>query len=231
MKKLPVLILAALISDAAMAQSRAPGEPQTVEVASGSLRLKALLWKPAGRGPVPAVLFNHGRSTDPQTHYRQVTITEADGNDDVAIDNNSLRLPHFPHETKPAKNVGVGEHLKHQAKASLTSKHRAAFLALRPLVQGALASGYTVKATWATLRADGRISMTYETFRLHCRRAGLGRAPPENGRVNHRIQGAEGALSASGGPPRAIDPPQKRSYERPPGFHHERVPRKNEIYG
>lgn len=77
MKKLPVLILAALISDAAMAQSRAPGEPQTVEVASGSLRLKALLWKPAGRGPVPAVLFNHGRSTDPQTHYRQVTITEA----------------------------------------------------------------------------------------------------------------------------------------------------------
>jgi len=37
MKKLPVLILAALISDAAMAQSRAPGEPQTVEVASGSL--------------------------------------------------------------------------------------------------------------------------------------------------------------------------------------------------
>src|SRR5690242_17439553 len=51
----------------------------------------------------------------------------------------------------------VGEHVKHQPKASLTSKHRAVFLALRPLVQGALASGYTMKAAWATLRTDGKI--------------------------------------------------------------------------
>ena len=34
--------------------------PVTVVVPNGPLRLKALLWKPVGRGPFPAVLFNHG---------------------------------------------------------------------------------------------------------------------------------------------------------------------------
>lgn len=125
----------------------------------------------------------------------------------------------------------VGEHLKHQTKASLTSKHRAAFLALRPLVEGALASGYTMKATWATLRADGRLSMTYETFRLHCRRARLERATRENRYGKQEARGGEGAISRSGGSRRGIDSAQKGSHERPPGFHHERVPRKNEIYG
>jgi len=34
--------------------------PDTVVVRSGALRLRALLWRPSGRGPFPAVLFNHG---------------------------------------------------------------------------------------------------------------------------------------------------------------------------
>jgi len=34
--------------------------PDTVVVRSGNLRLTALLWRPEGRGPFPAVLFNHG---------------------------------------------------------------------------------------------------------------------------------------------------------------------------
>jgi dienelactone hydrolase len=34
--------------------------PETVVVPSGALRLHALLWRPAGRGPFPAVLLNHG---------------------------------------------------------------------------------------------------------------------------------------------------------------------------
>jgi carboxymethylenebutenolidase len=34
--------------------------PDTVVVPNGQLKLKGLLWKPAGRGPFPAVLFNHG---------------------------------------------------------------------------------------------------------------------------------------------------------------------------
>jgi carboxymethylenebutenolidase len=34
--------------------------PEKVTVRSGGLRLGGLLWRPEGRGPFPAVLFNHG---------------------------------------------------------------------------------------------------------------------------------------------------------------------------
>ena len=34
--------------------------PDTVVVRSGALSLRALLWRPHGPGPFPAVLFNHG---------------------------------------------------------------------------------------------------------------------------------------------------------------------------
>src|SRR5580765_447025 len=34
--------------------------PDTVVVQSGALSLRAVLWRPANRGPFPAVLFNHG---------------------------------------------------------------------------------------------------------------------------------------------------------------------------
>jgi dienelactone hydrolase len=35
-------------------------KPDTVSVQSGQLTLKALLWRPAGRGPFPTVIFCHG---------------------------------------------------------------------------------------------------------------------------------------------------------------------------
>jgi carboxymethylenebutenolidase len=35
-------------------------EPDTVVVRSGNLSLRGVLWTPAGKGPFPAVLFNHG---------------------------------------------------------------------------------------------------------------------------------------------------------------------------
>jgi dienelactone hydrolase len=38
----------------------AESESETVAIASGKLTLHALLWQPAGAGPFPAVLFNHG---------------------------------------------------------------------------------------------------------------------------------------------------------------------------
>jgi dienelactone hydrolase len=34
--------------------------PDTVIVRNGTLRLRGLFWRPAGQGPFPAVLFNHG---------------------------------------------------------------------------------------------------------------------------------------------------------------------------
>ena len=45
---------------AIIAESRASDVPQTVEVRSGTLTLRALLWRPPGKGPFPAILLNHG---------------------------------------------------------------------------------------------------------------------------------------------------------------------------
>jgi carboxymethylenebutenolidase len=53
----------ALLAIALIAQVRSAAAiqiPDTVVVPSGNLRLTALLWRPEGRGPFPAVLFNHG---------------------------------------------------------------------------------------------------------------------------------------------------------------------------
>jgi carboxymethylenebutenolidase len=48
----------------AEAQSQQAAVVRTVVVPSGELRLKALLWIPAGLGPFPTIMFNHGRSDD-----------------------------------------------------------------------------------------------------------------------------------------------------------------------
>lgn len=77
MRRLFFLLLPLLIASATVAQSAPPVAPQTVEIPSGTLRLKAYLWKPPGAGPFPAVVFNHGRSYTPQQHTRKLTITAA----------------------------------------------------------------------------------------------------------------------------------------------------------
>jgi carboxymethylenebutenolidase len=51
--------------------------PETVVVLSGKLRLKAFLWKPAGTGPFPAVLFCHGSGNADASHTAGLPITEA----------------------------------------------------------------------------------------------------------------------------------------------------------
>ena len=57
-----VLILAIGLASGlpAPAVGQALGTPDTVLVQSGALTLRGLLWRPSGRGPFPAVLFNHG---------------------------------------------------------------------------------------------------------------------------------------------------------------------------
>jgi dienelactone hydrolase len=45
---------------ATMAEDRASGGPETVVVHNGPVTLHALLWRPQGRGPFPAILLNHG---------------------------------------------------------------------------------------------------------------------------------------------------------------------------
>ena len=57
MTKASALLAIALIAQVGPAVAL---QPDTVVVPSGNLRLTALLWRPEGRGPFPAVLFNHG---------------------------------------------------------------------------------------------------------------------------------------------------------------------------
>lgn len=86
-------IALALIPFAAMrAQIVAPHAasargPDTVIVHSGSLALRALLWRPSGRGPFPAVLCNHGGGS---------TALAADGRTEIPIERTAeLMAPTF----------------------------------------------------------------------------------------------------------------------------------------
>lgn len=51
------------------AEGQTLGPPDTIVVHSGSLKLRGLLWRPSGRGPFPAVVFNHG--SGPASDTRQ----------------------------------------------------------------------------------------------------------------------------------------------------------------
>ena len=51
--------------------------PQVIEFPSGKLLLKAYFWKPAGIGPFPAVLFNHGSGGADADHTARMPITQA----------------------------------------------------------------------------------------------------------------------------------------------------------
>jgi len=51
---------------AVAAESQPTNSPATVEVRNGSVTLHALLWRPPGKGPFPAILFNHGSGRSPE---------------------------------------------------------------------------------------------------------------------------------------------------------------------
>ena len=81
MKTINVLALAFQLSVVALAQtvsSSAPlAAPQITDVRSGELHLKGYFWKPAGPGPFPAILFNHGSGADDPQHTAGRTMAEA----------------------------------------------------------------------------------------------------------------------------------------------------------
>ena len=55
-----VLTMLALTLSFATARGQTSGGPQSVVISSGSTTLHAVLWRPKGRGPFPAILLNHG---------------------------------------------------------------------------------------------------------------------------------------------------------------------------
>jgi dienelactone hydrolase len=63
MIKICLLLIVALILTfllPTMATGQPTARPETVAVHNGSITLHALIWRPQGRGPFPAILFNHG---------------------------------------------------------------------------------------------------------------------------------------------------------------------------
>jgi dienelactone hydrolase len=77
MKPCHSLFCTLLLSLCAVAQSTQSMVPKVVEFSSGKLLLKGYLWKPAGHGPFPAVLFNHGSGGADADHTAGMPITEA----------------------------------------------------------------------------------------------------------------------------------------------------------
>lgn len=69
--------LFALASEALAVDQQVSVTCETVVVPNGKLRLKAFLWKPAGPGPFPAVLFCHGSGGADAGHTAGLPITEA----------------------------------------------------------------------------------------------------------------------------------------------------------
>ena len=75
MRRLLLFTVALAISGVGAAQVAEPPPQQTVEILNGGLQLKGFLWRPAGRGPFPAVVFNHGRSDTAQQYSLQLGLT------------------------------------------------------------------------------------------------------------------------------------------------------------
>ena len=93
------------------------------------------------------------------------------------------------------------------------ARYRAAFLAVRGQAEAGLRLGFTVKDVWQQLHDDGKVAMTYQTFRTHCRQAGL--AP------------ATGAGTRPGGPSGAADSSPRSSTR---SFVHSATPDKKNLY-
>ena len=72
------LIVSSLALTSALAATAAHASPETVVIHNGSVTLHALLWRPQGRGPFPAVLLNHGSGRTPEELERLGPYEQAD---------------------------------------------------------------------------------------------------------------------------------------------------------
>ena len=72
-----VLLLSSASVPIVLGQSSQTIAPQTVEIPSGNLLLKAFLWTPAASGPFPAVLFCHGSGNTDAAHTGPFAINVA----------------------------------------------------------------------------------------------------------------------------------------------------------
>jgi hypothetical protein len=114
----------------------------------------------------------------------------------------------------------IGKRLSETVRPQKRERNRTAFIALRPFIEGALASGYSIKTIWATLRDEQKLAMSYQTFRTYCRRAGVA--------LKAEARGTERPRSGAAPAQTRTSLPADTAHR---GFRHERVPRKKDIYG
>jgi hypothetical protein len=99
----------------------------------------------------------------------------------------------------------------------------AAFLAVRDDVQAAFNAGFPMKAVWAHLTSQGRLSCHYETFLKHVRRHIADTAKPEASMLGTAPVSVSAAVPASPTEPRRTD-------TSVPGFKYEPAPRKEDLF-
>lgn len=61
--------------------------------------------------------------------------------------------------------------------ATARGRNRAAVVAIADEIEEVLAAGYTWQDAYLPLKEEGRIDMSYHTFRLHCKAVGLELSP------------------------------------------------------
>jgi dienelactone hydrolase len=111
---------------------------QIVEVVAGKSKLRGFLWIPEGRGPFPAVLFNHGRPDTPNQHLEQ-GYPQAIG--PIFADHGYVFLYLFRHGEGLSTNAGpfIGDELDREE--SVTGKAGRNRLQLQLLTGSHLADG------------------------------------------------------------------------------------------
>ena len=98
--------------------------------------------------------------------------------------------------------------------ARKSGKTRASVIALRAEIQKALNDGWSVKAIWQTLHAEGSVEVGYHAFRRH-----VAALVPQQADARERQRASTPAA------------PQEKPPSRERRFHHDRIPQKKEIYG
>ena len=102
-----------------------------------------------------------------------------------------------------------------------SNKARAAVVALRAEIQQAVGDGWSVRAIWQTLRAEGAVKVGYHAFRRYVAELVLRQSKAPAHRPIVRTESTHGTAAA----------PATRIEERPRAFRHDRMPRKADIYG
>jgi hypothetical protein len=125
----------------------------------------------------------------------------------------STRIARFV-QTQPARRSGKG---------------RAAVIALRTEIREAVSDGWSVRAIWQTLHAEGAVQVGYHAFRRY-----VAELLPSQATEEVRAPSAPHVPAHRPAAPLTRTEPAAaatRTEERPRAFRHERVPRKRDIYG